>query len=44
LIFTNASLRRLQHDHLPCSGCNCSVAAALPKLQIELPVRIVGVR
>jgi hypothetical protein len=44
LVFTNASLRGLQHDHLPCGGCNCSVAATLPKLQIEFPVRIVGVR
>jgi hypothetical protein len=44
LIFTNASLRGVQHDHLPRSRRDCSVAAALPELQIELSIRIVGVR
>jgi len=44
LIFTNASLRGVQHDHLPRSGCDGSVAAALPEFQIELSIRIVGVR
>jgi len=44
LILTNASLRGVQHDHVPRSGCDCSVTATLPEFQIELPIRIVGVR